>query len=139
MADRKVFLEVVTPERTVLQEEAASVIVPGMQGYIGIQYNHAPMVVGLRPGVLMYGDINKEKKRVAVSGGFAEVSNNRVTVLADAAERAEEIDVERARAARERAERRLRDYSSKIDHVRAELALHRALARLQAAGVRTSK
>lgn len=139
MTARKVFIEVVTPERTVLQEEAVSVIVPGMQGYIGIQYNHAPMVVGLRPGVLLYGDVDKEKARLAVSGGFVEVSNNRVTVLADAAERAEEIDLERAQAARERAEKRLRDYSSNIDHVRAELALHRSLARLQAAGTRPKK
>ena len=78
MTARKVFIEVVTPERTVLQEEAVSVIVPGMQGVIGIQYNHAPMVVGLRPGVLLYGDVDKEKARLAVSGGFVEVSNNRV-------------------------------------------------------------
>lgn len=135
MTAQKVLMEVVTPERTVLKEEAASVIVPGMHGYIGIQYNHAPMVVGLRPGVLLYGDVEHEKSRISVSGGFVEVSNNRITVLADTAERADEIDVERAKAARERAEKRLRDYTSKIDQARAELALRRSLARLRATGV----
>lgn len=134
MTTQKVVMEVVTPERTVLTEEAASVIVPGMHGYIGIQYNHAPMVVGLRPGVLLYGDVDKEKSRLSLSGGFVEVSDNRITVLADTAERADEIDVERARSARERAEKRLRDYASKIDEARAELALRRSLARLRAAG-----
>lgn len=127
-------LEVVTPERTVLSTEAASIIVPGMEGFLGIQYNHAPLVAGLRAGVLMYGEPEAEKERVAVSGGFVEVSENRVTVLADTAEMADEIDVARAKAARERAARRLRNFSAKIDHVRAENALMRSLARLRAAG-----
>lgn len=135
MAGKMVRLEVVTPERTVLTTEAASVIVPAMDGFLGIQYNHAPLVAGLRPGVLLYGEPNQEKERVAVSGGFVEVSDNRVTVLADTAEKAEEIDVARALAAKERAERRLRNYAAEIDHVRAENALKRALARLRAAGV----
>lgn len=127
-------IEIVTPARTVLSERAESVIVPGMDGYLGIQANHAPLVAGLRAGVLFYGPVGAGKRRVAVSGGFVEVADNRVTVLADTAELAEEIDVARALAAQQRAERRLRQYHEQVDHVRAEMALQRALTRLRAAG-----
>lgn len=131
-------IEVVTPARTVLSERADSVIVPGIDGYLGIQANHAPLVAGLRAGVMFFGPVGTGKRRLAVSGGFVEVADNRVTVLADTAELADEIDVARARAAQERAERRMRDYQENVDYARAERALQRALTRLRAAGVPTN-
>jgi len=126
-------LEVVTPERTVLSDEAESVIVPGFDGYIGFMQNHAPLVAGLTVGIVQFGPEHGEKRRIAVSGGFVEVADNRVTILADTAELDNEIDVGRAQAARERAERRLREQSENIDRARAEAALQRALNRLRAA------
>lgn len=134
MAATLLRIEVITPERSVLWDRAESVIVPGLDGYLGILPNHAPMVAGLRIGVLFYGPVGGEKRRLAVSGGFMEVRDNHVTVLADTGELAEEIDVERAEAALRRAEKRLRDYSTDVDRLRAEMALQRAIARLQAAG-----
>lgn len=132
---RTLRLEVVTPERTLLSADVRSVVAPASDGYLGILPGHAPMVAGLTIGILQFGPEGAGKERVAVSGGFLEVSRDRVVVLADAAERAEEIDVTRARAARERAERRLSERRADIDRVRAELALRRALNRLRTAGV----
>ncbi|MBO2521882.1 MAG: ATP synthase F1 subunit epsilon [Firmicutes bacterium] len=126
-------LEVVTPERRVLSTEAESVIVPGVDGYIGFLKNHAPLVAGMSVGIVQFGPERGEKRRVAVTGGFVEVADNRVTVLADTAELDTEIDVGRAQAARERAEKRLRSGSPEIDRARAEAALQRALNRLRAA------
>ena len=134
MAATKLRIEVITPSRTVLWDLTESIIAPAVDGYLGILVNHAPLVAALRPGVLYYGPVGEEKRRMAISGGFLEVADNHVTVLADAAELAHEIDVERARAAYTRAEKRLRDYSAQVDRVRAELALQRALACLRAAG-----
>lgn len=127
-------LEVVTPSRRVLHTEAESLIVPSTEGYLGIMHNHAPLVAGLTAGVLHYGTAGGDKERLAVSGGFLEVTDNKVTVLADAAEMSGEIDVLRAQEARKRAEQRLRARSDEVDALRAERALHRALVRLQAAG-----
>lgn len=134
MAGTMIRIEVITPERTVLWDRAESIIAPAVDGYLGIQVNHAPMVAALRAGVLFYGPVGDNKRRMAVSGGFLEVVDNYVTVLADTGELADEIDVERAEAALKRAEKRLRDYSSHVDRIRAEFALRRAIARLQAAG-----
>lgn len=129
-------LEVVTPQRRVLETEAESIIVPGVDGYIGFQANHAPLVAGVGVGIVEFGPEHGKKERIAVSGGFVEVAGNRVCILADAAERSEEIDVERARAAKERAERRLRSRDEEIDRARAEASLRRALNRLRAAGAK---
>lgn len=134
MAGTMIRIEVITPERTVLWDRAESIIAPAVDGYVGIQANHAPMVAGLRAGVLFYGGVAAEKRRLAISGGFLEVKDNHVTVLADTGELAEEIDVDRAQAAFQRAEKRLRDYATHVDRIRAEWALQRAIARLQAAG-----
>lgn len=128
-------LEVVTPARSVLSAKARSVILPGSDGYLGIMVDHAPLVAGLSPGVLRYGDPGAEKQLMAIGGGFVEVADNRVTVLADSAEPAEEIDVERAHRALQRALERLRSISQDIDRERAHRALMRARARLRAAGV----
>lgn len=127
-------LEVVTPERTVMTGEAESVIVPGVDGYIGFMSNHAPLVAGLSLGIVYYGPERGDKRKLAITGGFVEVADNRVTILADTAELDTEIDVARAQAARERAERRLRERRAEVDLVRAEAALQRALNRLRAAG-----
>lgn len=132
MADLR--LEVVTPERTVLTEDAQSVVVPGVEGRLGFLRGHAPMVAGLGVGIVEFGDVNAEKRRLAITGGFVEVSENKVAILADTAELADEIDVARAQAAKERAERRLQQRDADIDRARAEVALRRALNRLQAAG-----
>lgn len=126
-------LEVVTAERRVLRERAESVILPATNGYLGILPGHAPLIAGLSVGILQFGERQKEKRRMAVSGGFVEVANDRVTVLADTAELAEEIDLERARQAAARAERRLRERSAHIDYHRAEMALRRAINRIKAA------
>lgn len=134
MAGPMIRIEVITPERTVLWDRAESIIAPAVDGYVGIQANHAPMVAGLKAGVLFYGPVGDEKRRMAISGGFLEVVDNHVTVLADTGELADEIDVERAEAAYRRAEKRLRDFTSDVDRIRAEFALNRAIARLQAAG-----
>lgn len=127
-------LEVVTPYRQVLLTEVESIILPATEGYLGIMSNHAPLVAGLRAGVVHYGPAGAEKERLAVSGGFVEVTDNKVTVLADTAELSGEIDVLRAEDARRRAEQRLRAREANIDFTRAEMALQRALSRLQAAG-----
>lgn len=134
MAATEIRIEVITPERTVLWDRAESIIVPSADGYLGILANHAPLVAGLRAGVLFHGRPGDDKRRLAISGGFLEVADNHVTVLADTAELAEEIDVGRAEAAYKRAERRLRDYASRVDQARAEYALQRAVARLRTVG-----
>ncbi|MFO7173691.1 MAG: F0F1 ATP synthase subunit epsilon [Bacillota bacterium] len=125
---------VITPERTVLKDLACdAVILPVVDGSMGILPLHAPMVAVLRTGILKLKHDGRYEP-VAVMGGFAEVSEDRVTILAEAAERAEEIDVLRARAAKERAEARLRSRQENIDRARAEAALQRALVRLKVAG-----
>lgn len=136
MAERAITLEVITPERVVFREEVDSLIVPGAEGLLGVLPDHAPMVAALKIGILTYRK-NGERRRVAVAGGFFEVADNRAVVLSDAAERAEEIDVARARAAAERARRRLAERDANWDFERARAALHRALNRLRAAGADT--
>src|SRR5215472_6444099 len=127
-------LEVVTPERELVHESTLSVSVPAKNGYLGILPGHAPLLSELQPGELIYTE-DHMTHRLSVSWGFIEVLPARVIVLAQTAERAEEIDVERAERARERAEDRLRNVmATDIDFERARAALMRALARLQAAG-----
>ncbi|MEW6045873.1 MAG: F0F1 ATP synthase subunit epsilon [Bacillota bacterium] len=128
-------LEVVTPQRLVLRERAEAVVVPSANGYLGVLPNHAPMVAVVGLGIVRFGQFHGAKRKMAVSGGFMEVAGNRVTILADTAELAEEIDVMRARAARDRALARLRTRAASIDYARAQRALARALNRLRAAGV----
>lgn len=126
-------LEVLTPERRVFRGAVEAVVVPGRQGRLGVLPRHSPMLVILRAGVLVFRREGKQE-RMAVSGGVCQVLEDRVLVLADAAELAQDIDVLRARAARERALARLRSRSADIDEVRARAALDRAVARLKAAG-----
>jgi F-type H+-transporting ATPase subunit epsilon len=135
VAGQSIRLEVITPERVILGEDTESLIVPGARGYIGVLPGHAPMVVGLRIGLVKYKQAGTYK-RLAVAGGFFEVVHEKAVILAETAERAEEIDVERAKASLERARKRLvARRQSDIDVARAELALKRAVTRLRAAGV----
>lgn len=126
-------VQVFTPERTVLSTEAISLVAPGFEGSFGVLAHHAPMLIELRVGELRITTQEGKEKRLAISGGFAEIYNNTVRVLADSAELAEEIDIERAEAARRRAEERLRTHHADTDIARAEAALHRATNRLRVA------
>jgi F-type H+-transporting ATPase subunit epsilon len=133
---RNVPLEIVTPDRKVFSGEVSMVIVRGGDGDVGIMAGHIPLVTTVKTSaVRIFTDDNRQEKRVAVSGGFLEVKPDGITILAEAAELPEEIDVERAMRAKERAERRLAEAGREdIDTLRAELALQRALNRLQVAG-----
>lgn len=126
-------LSIVSPEGNVLKEDAEFVVLPGGSGELGILPNHAPLIAGLDVGVIRY-TLNGSVKRAAIAGGFVEVVDNAVTVLADTAELAEAIDRARAQQAKERALKRLSARTNEIDLRRAELALRRAAARINAAG-----
>jgi F-type H+-transporting ATPase subunit epsilon len=128
----KLHLEVVTPARVVLEKDVDMVVAPGSEGEFGVLPGHVSFLTGIVPGELRY-TAESEKEALAVTTGFAEVFKNKVSILVDAAERAGEIDVERARKAMERAKERLsHDRSEKdIDFSRAEAALRRAMARLK--------
>ncbi|MGH9327209.1 MAG: F0F1 ATP synthase subunit epsilon [Terriglobia bacterium] len=128
-------LQVVTPERLVVSESASAVSLPGKSGRLGILPGHAPLVSELAAGVISYRR-EGTTKRLAVSNGFTEVLPARVIVLAQAAERAEEIDVERARTTRHQAEERLKslpDTGENSERSLAQAALERATAWLEAA------
>ncbi len=127
-------LEVVTPLGRVLVDDVESVIAPGLDGYVGVLIRHAPFMTALKPGILYYRRAGDKTKCMAVSGGFMEVGPDKIIVLADTAELAANIDVERARRAKERAEKRLHERPPGLDVARAELALARSFARLKAAG-----
>jgi len=133
MAEKILTMEVVTPERYVIKTQADSIVVPAAEGYLGVLPNHAPLITSLRIGVVRYS-LKGQEKKMAISGGFMEVADNVVTILADTAELAEEIDVDRAIAAKERALQRLRERKENLDYARAQLSLQRAMARLKAAG-----
>jgi len=130
-------LEIVTPDRALLSEEVVSIIAPGVEGYLGVLANHAPLVTELNVGVLRIRYPDDTEENVAVSGGFMKVANNRVLVLADAAERPQDIDIQRAKEALIRARQRLQDPT--MDRERARAALERAINRLRVAGVELAR
>ncbi len=125
-------LDIVTAERVVYSEDVDIVVAPGIEGEMGILPHHAPLMTALQPGELR---VRKEGEEfsMAVSGGFLEVRPDRVIVLADAAERAEEIDLARAEEAKSRAQERLGQRAPETDMARAEADLRRALTRLKVA------
>jgi F-type H+-transporting ATPase subunit epsilon len=126
-------IDIVTAERIVYSAEVDTVIAPGVSGQLGILPHHAPLMTTLQAGELVVRKGGQEEI-MAISGGFIEVRPDHVIVLADQAERAEEIDVARAAEARKRAEERLKDKKvSGVDELRAEAALRRALVRLSVA------
>ena len=130
----KILLEVVTPDRKLLAAEADVVVCPGVEGQFGVLHGHIPFLSALDIGVMYYRDGAKTES-LSVSGGFAEVTGKKVTIVAEAAELGREIDIERARRAMERAQQRLAAAKTEaIDFARAEAALRRAMARMKAAG-----
>lgn len=129
-------VDVVTPDRVLLSEEAVSLTAPGVEGYLGILANHAPLVTELATGELRFKNVEGDEFSLAVSGGFLQVAGNRVTVLADAAERAEEIHVERARAALDRALALRNDPNADAATQELDAAIQRARNRLKLAGVK---
>jgi F-type H+-transporting ATPase subunit epsilon len=134
MLPEAIELIVVTPERQLLRQSVTEVQLPGADGYLGVLPGHAPLMTEIGIGELSYHDLaGKESVHLALVRGFAEVLQDRVTVLAETAERAEEIDLARAEAARARAEKRLASGDTNIDWDRASIALQRALIRIQVA------
>jgi F-type H+-transporting ATPase subunit epsilon len=132
MADTFQF-EIVTPEKLVVRDVAEEMQIPGKNGYLGILPGHAPLITELGVGEISYR-VGGYTHRLAVAWGFAEVLPDKVTILAETAERAEEIDVKRAGEAKRRAEERLKSGNPEIDFDRAHVALERADARLEVAG-----
>ena len=125
-------VEIVTAERVVYSEEGVDrLIVPGVEGELGVLTLHAPLLTMIQPGVMRIVK-GEEEVEMAISGGFIEVRDNRITILADAAERAEEIDVERAEEARRSAERRIEEREAEVDLARVQAELAQALARIKA-------
>jgi F-type H+-transporting ATPase subunit epsilon len=134
MLPEAIELIVVTPERQLLQESVVEVTIPGLDGEFGILPGHAPMITELGIGELSYRTTTSSQPiLLAIVSGFAEVLPDRVTLLAETAERAEEIDLERAEAAKARAEQRLAASDPNIDWDRAVVALQRAVIRIQVA------
>ena len=125
-------LEVVTVEGVVFSDDVNTVVAWGVEGQLGILPHHAPLMTMLQPGDLLIRKDNEEQY-LAISGGFLEVRPDKVIILADACERAEEIDMARAEAAKRRAEETLKMHPSGVDAAGAEAALRRSLARLKVA------
>ncbi len=130
-------LEVVTPEKYVVDEEVQTAVAPGVLGEFGVLIGHTPFLTTLKTGTVRFTDVNGTERFVFVSGGFAEALPDKVTVLAESAERRSDIDVARANAAQERAQNRLaREKDEDIDFVRAKAALERAINRIRLAGTK---
>ena len=129
MADNKLELEIVAPDQRVLAAEVDEVVLPGTEGYLGVRPGHAPLLTALQVGEISYRQDGRQHL-LAVSGGFAEIQRDRVTVLATSSEPAERIDVERARTALERAQGRLAAQPEELERRRADMALKRATNRI---------
>lgn len=130
MAER-LTLELATPTRMVVAETVDEVVIPGSEGYFGVLPGHAPLLATLGVGELTYR-VGRDERHVAVAGGFAEVRNDKVIVLADTAELPQDIDLARAERARDRAEQRLSGRAQEeVDYARAKISLARALIRIQ--------
>lgn len=127
-------VSVVSADKKVIDEVTDLVIAPGMQGYFGVLANHEPFLCALKTGILAYNDAGGRTQKIAVSGGFLETDGKKVIVLADAAEKATDIDYERAMAALERAKARLAQRDQDLSVSRAVAALERAANRLKLHG-----
>ena len=135
----KLKFEIVTAERVVYSEDVDIVVAPGVQGELGILPGHAPLLTTLKPGMLMVRH-DGEEVAMFVNGGFLEVMQDKVVVLADVAERAEEIDVAKAEEAKRHAEESLRQsHASAVDLAAAEAALRRSMMQLKVAEYRRKK
>ena len=131
-------VDIVTAERLVFSEDADIVMVPGVEGEMGILPHHERIMTMIKPGEVLVRK-GTEEYSLAVSGGFLEVTPDRITILADAAERADEIDIARAEAAKKRAEEKLTNRTAETDSANAEASLRRALARIKVAEKRRSR
>ena len=135
---QQIRLEVVTPAGAKVNEDVDIVNAPGFGGDFGVLANHAPFLSTIKIGTLTY-EIGNKRENLMVSGGFCEVSNNKITFLVESAEKGSEIDVDRALKAKERAEKRLAQAAQQTENFnrkRAEVALQRALARLKVSNIR---
>lgn len=129
-------LSVVAPDRSVVDERAVSVIAPGVNGYFGVLAGHLPMVAALRAGIVEFLDTKNQRHSIAIGGGFAEVSGERLTILADSAARATEIDIKAEEARLERARRAMRGEDSEMSSSEAVQELEQAMARIRTAARR---
>lgn len=129
----KLTLEIVTPDRRVVREEVDEVVCPGMEGEFGVLPGHTPFLTALKIGELNYriGDV---RKYIAITWGYAEVDGDRVEILADMAETAEEIDLRRAEEAKARAEAKLRGQPDEVEFEKGQVSLEKAVIRIQVAG-----
>ncbi len=125
--------EVVSVERLVYDDDVDMVLAPGIEGQLGILPQHAALMTALAPGEVVIRKAGQEELHLAVGGGFLEIRPDRITILADTAEKAEEIDIERAEAARVRAQQRISEHPADVDIRRAEYALKRSQIRLKVA------
>jgi len=135
MAD-KLLLEVVTPQKAVVSEEVDMVVAPGTEGEFGALKGHTTFLTSLKTGALRYKDTSGKERVLFINGGFSEVLPDKVTVLAESAERRKDIDLSRAQEAKERAERRLANKAAEVDFTRAQAALQRAVYRIKVASAR---
>ena len=125
--------EVVTQDHTVVLTDVEYVLLPGLDGSFGILARHLPIMAALDIGVLEFGPLQGKRRKIALGGGFTEMHDNKLTIMAHTAELAEEIDVLRAKQAKGRAEQRLADRKADLDITRAQIALQKALLRLEVA------
>ena len=135
MAEKTFHLEIVTPKRIVFKGEVTSFSAPGVDGGFQVLHSHAPMLAAVKIGKVKIIDASGTESQYAISGGFVEVRENNVILLAETAERTDEIDVERVKAARDRALKRIAEKYPETNIERAKLALYRALNRLKIVGV----
>ena len=132
--DKKFLLEIVTPQKVVYNDLIESVILPAWSGYLGVKVNHTPFITGVQTGTVKVKKDGEEEK-LAVTKGFVLVQPDRTVLLVDTAERAHDIDIQRAKEAYRRARRRLKSRSSAVNLTRAQVALERAVNRLKTLGV----
>jgi F-type H+-transporting ATPase subunit epsilon len=130
-------LEIVTPDKAVVNEEVQIVMAPGSLGEFGVLTGHTPFLTTLKTGIIRYTDAQGSERYVFVNGGFAEALPDKVTVLAESAEKSSELDLERAKAALERAEKRLAEDRTRedVDFNRARASLERATVRIRLGGL----
>ena len=129
----KLILEIVTPERRVVKEEVDEVVCPGIEGEFGVLPGHTAFLTALKIGELSYR-VGDQRKYIAITWGYAEVDAERVEILADMAETAEEIDIRRAEEAKAAAEHRLRGQPEEVEFEKAQVSLEKAVIRIQVAG-----
>jgi len=129
-------LSVVAPDRSVVEERASSIVAPGVQGYSGVLVGHEPMIAAIQTGILEYTDPTGNRHYVAIGGGFAEVTPDHVTILADKAEKSAEIDLAEAERQLEEARRALRGESTTLSKEQATQELDLAVNRIKAARLR---